>query len=210
MTLPLNIAIGFPSGENVNVQFTLSLISMLFKNPDIPIAGVLNCCSSRIAFNRNVIVMQAQAISPRPTHLLFIDSDMVFPPDSMRKLLSHDLDIVGATASRRNNDNNAIGTTLDGERLKVPSPPVKMRILGMPFMLIKMEVFDKIVYPWFAEPPSGEQGRLDLPLGLVPEDEYFCSRAIAAGFDVHCDVELSMKMGHRGHHTFHIMPPEKE
>lgn len=206
ITKPISVAICYPSSDDVSSHFLLSLVKMLTRNT-IPIATLANMASSRIAFNRNGLVELAKEANA--THVLFIDSDTTFPATALERLLAHDRDIIGATASRRTDDNDAIGVTLDGERLKVPSPPVKMKLLGMPFMLIKMDVFEKLRKPWFAEPPRWMMGEENDP-GLMPEDEYFCYTAIQEGYDVYCDIELSMEIGHRGPKTFYIMKPQND
>lgn len=199
-----NIAICFPSGENVSVQFTLSLTNMLRSHPELPIGIVANCSSCLVAFNRNNLVNIAK--STNASHILFIDSDTVFQPDALSRLLVHDLPIVGATASKRTDEiNNAVGLTLEKEKLRLTTSPIltKMKMLGFPFMLIKMEVFDKMKEPWFAEPPCWMVGRTE-EKGLIPEDEYFCTFAVDAGFDIWCDTELSRQIGHRGSKTYYI------
>jgi hypothetical protein len=203
----VRVAVGYPSGELVSTQFMLHMVSMLMRNK-IPLATFVNGSSSRIAFNRNAVVEMAQ--QAQATHLLFVDSDMTFPSDGLQRLFMHQRDIIGATASKRiEGKDDAIGVTLDESRLQIPSPPVKMKLLGPCFMLIRMEVFDKIRKPWFAEPPNWmiEEPGND---GLMPEDEYFCYQAIKAGYDVWCDIELSMEIGHRGPKTYYIMRPTKE
>lgn len=200
-TMP-NIAIGFPSGENVSAQFALHLANLTMKNT-IPISVVANANSSRISLNRNMIVELAKQANS--THLFFIDADMIFPPDSLQILLNHDKDIIGATASKRSDeDNQAIGATLDNSPLHVPSSPVKMGFLGCCLMLIKMSVFDKLKKPYFCEPPNS----MLKDDGIMAEDEYFCHNVIKAGIDIWCDPELSVHIGHRGAKTYYIKPPK--
>lgn len=202
------VAVVFPSGEFVNVNFVMSLLNHKSQNGSYHICNMINTSSCRIAFNRNLLV--ELALKTTATHILFIDSDMIFPPWAGDVLIAHNLDIVGATASKRDDEqDSAIGDTLDGSRLQIPSPPVKMRLLGMPFMLIKMDVFRKLTKPWFAEPPRAMM-EVDDTGSLMPEDEYFCFRAIEAGYDVYCDINLSTNIGHRGAKTFNIMKPTKE
>jgi hypothetical protein len=205
---PISIAICYPSAEEINTQFASSLIAMLVRNK-IPIAGIMNVSSSRIAHNRNMLVELAK--KSKATHSLFIDADMIFPNDSLTRLLAHDFDIVGATACKRDENGDAVGITITGERLRVPSPPVKMRLLGLPLCLIKMSVFDKLAMPYFAEPPRKMMAPDPLTdHELMPEDEYFCNQALKAGFDIYCDIELSIKIGHRGAKTYYIMKPVEE
>lgn len=216
------VAVCVPSGEDIKAEFATAMFKLIVQNK-VPLTHIFNKVSSRISFNRNGLVEQALATDA--THVLFIDADMVFPVDGLIRLLNHDLDIVGATASRRSDDDEAIGCTYDGSRLSVPSSPVKMLWMGLPFMLIKREVFEKMEAPWFAEPPwklmaevhgveitpqitrkvLGHDAYLD---GIVPEDQYFCMMAQKVGFDVWCDIELSMEMKHYGSKAYQIMKPE--
>lgn len=186
---------------------------MLVRNK-IPIAGIMNVSSSRIAHNRNMLVELAK--KSKASHLLFIDADMIFPTDSVTRLLAHDFDIVGATACKRDENGDAVGLSITGERLRVPSLPVKMRLLGLPLCLIKMEVFDKLRMPYFAEPPRWmineifpEVMTLEAKTELMPEDEYFCNQCLRAGIDIYCDTELSVQVGHRGAKTYYIMDPDE-
>lgn len=205
----MKIAVCFPSGDEVKTHFMLSVLGMMGNNSVIPITTVANCNSSRVAFNRNNLVYQAKQSGA--THMLFMDADMVFPNNALSRLVSYDLDIVGATASKRNDDGDAIGWTLDGSRLQIPSPLVKMKLLGMPFMLVNMKVFEKLRAPWFAEPPRFMMlGENQEDEGIMPEDEYFCQAALKAEFDIWCDIELSMHMGHRGSKTYYIAKPQPE
>lgn len=200
----IKIAVAFPSGDTVKAQFTTSLIRLRSRGENFEVVNILNVESCRIAFNRNYLVREA--LKTAATHILFIDADIIVPPDALEKLVAHNLDIVGVTASKRGNDDDAIGVTLDGERLKIPSPPTRMRLLGLPFTLINLDVFRNLPEPWFAEPPRNLMGERDSK-ELMAEDEYFCQLAIQHGYDVYCDINLSMEIGHRGCQTFRIMNP---
>ena len=48
---------------------------------------------------RNGLVKEA--IARKGTHILFVDSDMYFPPDAIKKLVEQDRDIVGASYNFR-------------------------------------------------------------------------------------------------------------
>lgn len=194
------VMVGVPSGDLVQARFVSSLVGLLATS--IPDTHVFYCnhISSRITENRNGLVKMAQ--EQGNTHILFIDSDMVFPPQGLGELLAHDKDIVGATAChRKEGEGKAIGIPVDmdkpfhvgTERL------VKMQIMGLPFTLIRMSVFDKLRKPYFAE-PFDDQGE------LVPEDNYFYINCARAGFDIWCDNALSMKMGHVGIKEYRITP----
>ncbi len=59
--------------------------------------------------------------------------------------------------------------------------------------------------PWFAEPPvkmmkqSYPELKLDQPDDeLLGEDIYFCIMAKKAGYELWCDMDLSLQVGHIG------------
>ena len=172
-----------------------SVINLLVYNNGKYQFSLANTISSRIAFNRNMLVTLAR--EQGATHILFIDADMTFPNNALDRLVAHGKDIVGATAARRKGRTDAVGNTLDGGPLHFDEPLVRMELLGLPFMLIDLKVFEKLRAPWFAEPPT-EDG------GLVAEDEYFCDAALAAGYDIWCDTKLSLEMGHIGSKIYYI------
>lgn len=200
----IKIAIGIPSGENVCASFMVQMSNLLMKNK-LPISIFANAQSSRIAYNRNSLVDIARSVNS--SHLFFLDSDMIFPPYSLEVLLNHDKDIVGATASKRqDNFTQAIGETFTGAVLKESTELIKMKMLGPCVMLIKMSVFDRLKKPYFCEPPNWMMSK-PTDEGIMPEDEYFCHSAIEAGLDIYCDMKLSMNIGHRGSKTYYIEQP---
>lgn len=214
------IAIGFPSPDLIDVHFHNSLIQLITETSRFVPLGLTNSISSRIAQNRNVIVENARQLGA--TDILWIDSDSVFQPHSLMQLLMHDKDIVCATTTRRKGmDRSPVCVPLDFKSIEPHQRLVKMKQVGLPFMLTKMSVFDKLdelgMAPdkvYFAEPPRyimKERGwDAEGVEGLLGEDEYFCLLAMKAGFDIWCDMELSMQIGHVGSHIFYIQQPETQ
>lgn len=198
------VMVAVPSSDLVQARFVSSLVGMLAT--PIPDTHVFYCnqISSRITENRNGLVKVAQ--EQGHTHILFVDSDMLFPPTGLLQLLMHGKDIVGATAChRKEGDGKAIGIPLDMDEPFSASKNrlARMQIMGLPFTLIKMSVFEKLKKPYFAE-PFDEHGE------LVPEDNYFYINCMRAGFDIWCDNLLSMEMGHIGIKEYRIQPQEIE
>jgi len=217
------ICIAWPSPEKTDYRFNHDMIQLITQNGLYLKIGIANEVSSRIALNRNKLVQDAR--NQNATDILFIDADTKFPINGLLRLLSHDKDIVGATTARRfgTGDLRPIGTPVFegvGEAGQVLFP---MKLLGMPFMLVKMSVFDRLdekfvewsggiaqkgAIPYFAEPPrwmTPEIASKEEPF-LVGEDEYFCFYARKAGFEVLCDEELSMLIGHVGSQVYYIQP----
>ena len=192
----LRICLGVPSGEMVHAKFMLAFVSLMMQSQHFNL-DYINYRSSRITANRNEIVKFAR--ERNSTHLLFIDSDMVFPPYALQELINHDKDIVCATATKREDGpNDPIGTPMTVEEAVTSKRLIKMQFVGMPFMLIKMSVFDKLPEIPFAEPVMDGK--------LIPEDEFFCRNVLAAGYDIWCDLGLSMQIGHMGTKEYKISP----
>ncbi len=217
------IGIAFPSPDLVSVEFHNSLIQLITQSSQFVSLGLTNAVSSRIAVNRNIIVKNARSMDV--TDILWIDSDSTFPVQSLMQLLMHDKDIVCATTCRRKgNDRSPVALPLDFASIEPNQRMVKMRQIGFPFMLTKMAVFDKLdelgLAPdeaYFAEPPRWMVNQLgwDVPGAdaLLGEDEYWCQLVLKAGYDIWCDMELSMQIGHIGTKVYYIendkIPAEK-
>ncbi len=211
------IGIGIPSGDLISVEFQNALIQLITQSSQFVSLGLTNAISSRIATNRNTIVRNARQLGA--TDILWIDSDSIFPIQSLMKLLMHDKDIVCATTCRRKGtDRSPVAAPLDLKSIEPYQKLIKMKQIGFPFMLTKMSVFDKLDElgvakdgTYFAEPPRWQmlEKGWDIPGddALVGEDEYFCQLALRAGFDIWCDMELSMEIGHIGMNVFYIENP---
>ena len=143
------------------------------------------------------------AIKSGATHILFVDHDMYFPPDTLKKLIEADKDIIGAAYNFRQFPLKSTAIPLgteptDGEYkvdpATLPTEPFKATTLGTGLLLIKLSVFEKIAEPWFL---FGRNKEGELVQG---EDTYFCVRAREAGFDVWAHPSLGVK--HAGEYLF--------
>src|SRR3990167_4621366 len=92
------IAIGITTAGLIKSQTALSLINMLLENRHLDCKMIFQE-GPIIPLNREVIAEIAQQMNC--THLLFVDSDMVFPTDAAQKLLEHDKDIIGVNYNMR-------------------------------------------------------------------------------------------------------------
>ena len=152
-----------------------------------------------IASSRNRIVYVARERGA--SHLLFVDYDMYFGPDTIQRLISHDKDIVGAAYNFRNDPPRSTAVPITQTDVahplteNLPKELFKCHCLGTGLLLIKVSVFDKFKGPWFM---FGYNDTGDM---LYGEDTYFCQRAIKeGGLDVWADPTLGVK--HIGEQLF--------
>lgn len=188
------VAIGFPLvDDRVPVGFFTSFSCMekpreytllMPKFPHGPYSG-------SIADARNSLVEQAQMEGAR--YLLMLDTDQVYPPETLTKLLSHKVDVCGVRVHRRWMPFDPIFLRGDIGSYKSVSEEemysgdlIDVDATGTGCLLFDMTVFDKVDYPWF---------KLDIqdnkPVG---EDIYFCSKARKAG--VRICVDTAIEVGH--------------
>lgn len=168
----------------------------LLNYPDGTVKGYHDPENSLVHISRNDCVREAGLV--RADYIFFLDSDTTVPPDTIKKLLAHGKDIVGATYMKRKLPFEMTGLPLgvrDGDRVALSG------LMGMDWMptgclLIKMTVFDKIKPPYFSFSYDGEK--------LCGEDYNFCQSARKAGVKVWCDGDISLHVGHIGEMVYRI------
>lgn len=183
----IKLGIATPSTGTIKTKTVESLIGMC-KN--LPFDYVfLSHEGSILHYMRERLVKKA--IDLNCTHLLFVDSDMVFKPEAVLKLIEDDKDIVGVNYRTRQ---------LPGEETsKYPvyagASDLREAIsVATGFMLIKLSIFEFLPEPWFFWESNTDGG---LVLG---EDFWFCRLAQEKGFKVW--VDLGLHVGHIGDWIF--------
>lgn len=188
------VAIGFPLvDDRVPVQFFTSYACMdkpdqytllVPQFPHGPWTGSL-------ADARNSLVQQA--LDEGCSHLLMLDTDQVYPADTLTKLLSHKEDVCGVRVHRRWMPFDPI--FLRGKIGKYQSVSedemysgdlIPVDATGTGCLLFDMDVFLKVNPPWFEFGSSNGK-----PVG---EDINFCSKARQAGVEIF--VDTSIEVGH--------------
>lgn len=186
------VAIGVPSGDMVHADFAMRLATLCL-NPGAR-TFLVNAKTSLVIVGRNHCAEAARLAGA--THLLFLDSDMIFPLDTIPRLLQHDKDIVGAVYAQRAAPFHPLGITLEGEHIHVTRGLRRMKIIPAGCLMIRTSVFGKLPKPWFNIGIEGEK--------IQGEDYYFCDRARAAGFEIWCDGDLSSELGHIGQAVYRL------
>jgi len=146
--------------------------------------------------------------------ILWIDADMMFPPDALIRLLLHRVPIVGADYRLRGQPFPRLGMRVDPDnpfgKYKFPSADDPktglddaMAVLGFGLLLTRMRVYQHPEWqrPWFMRTWNPQARRVDNPTGFSTEDTNFCTMARLCGFKVCCDLDLSAEVSHIGQMT---------
>ncbi len=203
------IVIGVPSHGDWKAGFGIALSQMCMatlKHGDKEVS-VVGSIGSMLSKQRHDLVMAARA--QEATHLLFLDSDIIFPDDALDQLLFSDKPVVGAsyptktipsmptTRKWKNNRWEFVFTNKKSEDLE------RVDRLPTGCLLVEMGVFEQIRQPWFEFTWTGEE---DLYQG---EDWGFCERIEEAGIEMYVDHNLTKEIGHIGYLVYknqHVKP----
>jgi hypothetical protein len=132
------------------------------------------------------------------THLLWIDSDIIFKPSDFETLLKKDKNIIAGYYSLEDMVHSSVIQEVKNgyqnftkmKDLLSMIDPIPVDLSGMGFMLVKRGVFEKLTYPWF-NPVLVEDGNL---CDFCGDDASFCKRVIDMGETVW--VDPTVRVGH--------------
>ena len=188
--------IAIPTSREIDIQCAASIIGM---ERDGRI-GVFCPQSYSIGDSRNLIVQHALEIGY--DYIMWVDSDMILPKNTLKKLMSHDKDIVsGVYAYKILGGENAVAKRFVKDKVDtyedIPLKEIReseklMEVDGIGFgcVLTKVDIFRNIRKPWF---------KYSTKMG---EDIYFCRKAQAKGYKIFLDT--SILCGHVGNVNYNI------
>lgn len=190
----MKIAICVPARDTVHAGFARSLANLTasLARSNISFELMINL-GSVIAQQRNTLV--EQAISIKATHILWLDSDMHVPTNTVESLLSHDKSIVAATYSTRVKPQKSVAFSDQYNlnlRLSASSGLHKVFAVGLGCMLVDIEVYKNLPKPWFHYVWNEDTQ------DLSGEDIYFCKLANDNGYEIFIDCDLSQNVAHFG------------
>ena len=149
--------------------------------------------SSLLSANREKMVHKA--LRSDATHVLFLDSDMTFPMNTIHTLLKHDVDFVAANCTTRAEPILPVAHDLEGRRL--PSKGKKgleeVQHIGLAVALIKTSAIKKI-----KSPPLFLIDWIPELFSYCGEDVYFCQKLRQVGVPIMIDHDISREIGHVG------------
>jgi GT2 family glycosyltransferase len=138
---------------------------------------------------RDKIVELVNYMVPRPTHILFIDSDVVPRKNTLKAMLEHGKDIISAVVPICQQGKFKWNVSKFGQSQFVDATEplgqniFKAESVGFGCVLVKTSVLDKMEWPYWRS--------LYKPgLRTLGEDLYFCYEARKAGFDIWCDPKI--------------------
>lgn len=199
----IKVCIAVPSKDTVHTHFAYCLQELVQYNT---IKGV----ETFVKFNMGTLVanqresLAAEAINDGATHIMWLDSDMMFPKTICETLLSHSVPIVACNYSSRALPLKSVAYTSLNDwnsfLSKDSSGLVQVEGVGFGCVLTSTEIFENIFKPWF---PITYDNITDSYLG---EDMNFCIRARDAGYHVYIDCETSRNVFHVGSTAFGWIP----
>ncbi|MFL6864020.1 MAG: hypothetical protein ACJ8DZ_13585 [Allosphingosinicella sp.] len=215
----MKVAICIPCYGDVKSGFAISLARLLVATLTASVGSpagrvtfeieIFSAVSSDLVANRTLLLRRAMEWDAR--YLLWLDSDHVFPPDALLRLLSHALPVVGCNYPRRAAPTGPVATRYNqaGELEQLWTTAAKAQageieevaVLGLGFCLLDMRIFAQVQA--HAEAGAGWAKWEPFERILSPdtgsrmgEDAAFFAALRAAGVKAYVDHGLSWHIGH--------------
>lgn len=194
-----------PCDETVKTPFAASLVVMMdrtYREQPASLGGLYTHMlgTTILPQGRQTLAENALAHADGAvTHLLWIDSDMSFPPDTLLRMLRRDEKLVGANYPTRRpphkptacyGDGSYVHTTPDSSGLE------KVDRMGFGLLWMAREVFADMEKPFFGYQYRGPG------LDWASDDTYFFAKARALGLEAYVDHDLSKEVRHVGSYGF--------
>ena len=194
------ILIAIPTARNIEPETFMSIYNL--EIPDGYEADFRYSFGYRVDQVRNLIASWA---ANHYDYLFSVDSDIVFPADTLKKMLAHDRDVVSGLYIQRIPGTHALEIYLPNqwggmERADIKQLPpnglAEIGGCGFGCALVKSEVFRAVGYPQFEYHVALDHK------DTVSEDTDFCAKARNKGFKIFADT--SIRCDHIGAWTFRV------
>ena len=189
----MKILLGMPCMQTIPYKTVMSLLNTAKRGAVEP----MMVSGSLIYDSRDTIA--AFAMEHDYDYVLYVDSDMVFTSEDVKKLLAHDADIVSGLYVTRHGEGQNVVYKQVITRRRFPYRAPKLIVdkavtgygpvaaCGFGFCLIKIDVIKHM---------SKRYKSLFEPFKGVGEDIAFCLRARKCGYQIFTDRDV--KLGHIG------------
>ena len=167
---------------------------------------------SLLPLARNTLLNEAY--KRKPDDIIWIDTDMVWEPDTLRQLLKHDVDVVGSACRKKIPDNVQFNFQLFKEKSFEPDEKglIEVRRLGTGFLRMSRKAYTHLWENDKKYEVQGVMGSNVFEIGiwqgreLLSEDFIVCEKLTERGFKVFMDPNLTV--GHVG--TFNYWADVKD
>jgi hypothetical protein len=199
-TVAAKVSICVPSRDTVHAAFAFDLAKMVQHCAAMNIEVTPHFCIGTLIVNQRDQLAD-MAMEADSTHILWLDSDMMFPPDTVQRLLAHAVPIVAGNYVTRQYPHKTVAyKQLHDWRSYVVNTGhqdlIKVAAVGMGCMLVHTDVIRAMHRPRFQTTWIAETN------DHMGEDFYFCQEAQKLGYDVWIDDQLSMDLQHLGTVSF--------
>ena len=200
----MKVAIVSPARDIVDTGFSFDAQNMIgytcAHRKDLELGSYVS--KGTMIFNQRIDLVR-EAMRDGAEYILWLDTDMRFPRDTLIRLLEHKKDIVAANYVTRQIPPEPVSFQLTDDGKLWRRVPTLLESTGlekvsgapMGVMLTSMAVFKKLDKPdvpmfWFQYSTKNHT--------TLGEDIYFCINAARYGFDIFIDHDLSKQVRHVG------------
>lgn len=183
--LDSKILICTPSPGEVQATFAYDLGYLMRESG----AAFVLSLGSQLSSLRSGLVKYAKESGA--SHILFLDSDMRFPSNTIVRLLARRKDVVGANCRVRTTAEEVWTGRKAGDKFVTSvdkSGVEEVDTLGFGVTMLDMRIFEEVDEPYFAMPWDGEK--------YVGEDIFFCLTIKKKGFTIWVDHDISQEVRH--------------
>lgn len=194
----MRLVIGGPTRETAPVSFAVDLAQLYLHTVrwDEGAVWLRFVVSTYVHVGRDAVLMAA--LQERADHVLWLDTDMSFPPETALRLAKHDKPIVACNCLMR--DPRRLWTAQrDGKRIETTPDSTGLEAVdsvGLAVMLMRTDVVSSFSRPLFTH---GWNVKTNTDIG---EDVMFCRELRDAGHTIYIDHDLSKEIGHIGQYTY--------
>jgi len=161
--------------------------------------SIFQSAGSMLPQGRETLLGRAMNPKNDVTHMLWLDTDMTFPGNTLRKLLEHRKDFVAAQGVTKTIPAEPVAVPLNGMRTYSDNSVhglEEVAHVGLAVALIRTEVCQGL------RPPNFEMGWHPPSQHYRGEDVNFCEKLKAKGVRLWIDHDLSRQVGHIGRLTY--------
>lgn len=194
----MKLLIGIPTLDFIHTEFVKSLTALLLRLKDENVDFDVQIESGTLVYTARERIAH-KAINEHYTHVLWLDSDMVFNTDVLEDLMfSGQRFVSGVYQTRRKGYSSVIFTSMDMDKTsgvahfetceEYPSETFEIAGCGFGCVLIETSILADVCL---------NKGNCFTPLPNYGEDLAFCKKARELGHKIYC--EPSVVCGHIGH-----------